>query len=828
MMQPPNLRLHCRVLALMLRLIRILIALLLGLVAGPVTAATSARDSAEHRRAVGLARDGQLEPAIALLEAVRRRSPGFAPAAHDSVVVLGWAGRHEQALRLFETLPSPVPTYVVGAAARSARDLRDYDRALALYRDAVGREHRTRGGDQTPYVAGEVLVLADANRGDVAVNRADADITKRRRTVDVMEAAAYAEERAGRPFDALARTNAVLQLDPERRDSLRRRVFLLSEIGAPEQALEQAQARIKLFSPAELRGLEGDAAAAMVRRGPLPAVSERERFDAIDKAIARLDSLIARWRRDGNEADANIRRARLDRLSALRDRVRMREVVDEYEVLGGDQLPDYIRKAAASAYLHLRQPERARDLYRSVLTETPEDFEATRGLVYALVETERFDEALSIIDDIDGREGPWLWLKGAAEPEPNPRKLETEALAASIRLYADRLGEAQERFEQMSAIAPSNSRLRAGLANTYLARGWPRRAQAEAHHGLAHEPEDRDLAIARGAAELRRRDWRAADATQAELGHRIPEDSGVEKLQRDWRVSRMAELRVVAGPSFASGGNVNGGDGFAIDSTLYAPPIAHAWRPFATGRVAQSRVTEGTILLRQLGAGLEWRQSEFDASVQASLAEFGSTRAGLRGAVGWSPSDTWSAAAFGEIFAADTPLRALKNGITANALGVASTWRRGESFSLRGALQALDFSDGNLRIDANLRGQHRLYTTPTLTIDGALTFGLVANSDPGGPYFAPRRAISTAPEIAVQHTLMRRYEMAWSHRIVVAPGVFWQQDFGAAFTPELRYEHRLRTSDTFEIGLVGRVSRPVYDGQPERVLAFAVELIWKF
>lgn len=811
----------------MLRLLRILFALLLGLGAGPA-AATSARDTADHRRAVGLARDGQLEPAIALLEAVRQRSPRYAPAAHDSVLVLGWAGRHEQALHLFDSLPAPVPTYVVGAAARSARDLRDYDRALALFRDAVGREHRARGGDQTPYVAGEVLVLADANRGDVAVNRADADITRRRRTVEVMEAAAYAEERAGRPFDALARTNAVLQLDPARRESLRRRVFLLSEIGASETALEHAQARAKLFSAAELRVLEGDAAAAMVRRGPLPAASERERFDAIDSAIARLDALIARWRADGAEADANIRRARLDRLTALRDRVRMREVIAEYDALGGDQLPGYIRKAAASAYLHLRQPERARDLYRSVLAESPEDFEATRGLIYALVETERFDEALSIIDDIDGRQGPWLWLKGAAEPEPNTRKLETEVLAASLRLYADRLGEAQERFERMSAIAPNNSRLRAGLAGTYLARGWPRRAHAEADHGLAIEPEDRDLALARGAADLRRRDWPAADAMQAELGRRFPEDSGVEKLQRDWRVSQMAELRVVAGPSFSSGGSVNSGDGFAIDSTLYAPPIAYTWRPFATGRVAQSRVAEGRVLLRQLGAGIEWRQSEFDASLQGSLAEFGSTRAGLRGAFGWSPSDTWSLASFGEIFAADTPLRALKNGITANALGVSSTWRRDETLSVRGAMQALDFSDGNLRVDATLRGQYRLHTTPTLSIDGALTFGIVANSDPGGPYFAPRRAISMAPEIAVQHTLMRRYDTVWSHRVVAAPGIFWQHDFGTSFTPELRYEHRLRTSDTLEIGLVGRFSRPVYDGQPERVFAFAVELIWKF
>lgn len=805
------------------------LAVVLFMLGTIATASAAGRDVVDHRRAVAMARDGQLEPAIALLDDVRRRAPRYAPAAHDAVIVLGWAGRHADALRLFDTLAAPVPTYVVGAAARSARDLRDYDRALALYRDAVGREHRARGGDQTPFVTGEVLVLADAERGDVAVNRADADLRWRRRTPDVLEAAAYAELRAGRPFDALARTNAVLQLEPERRESLRRRVFLLSTIGAPEQALSHALTRRKLFTAAELRELEGDAAAAMVRRGPLPAETEKERFAAIDQAIAQLDTLIARWRGEGVEADASVRRARLDRLIALRDRVRMRDVVSEYESLGGDDLPGHIRKAAASAYLHLRQPERARDLYRSVLREAPDDFEATRGLIYALVETERFDEAMAIIDDIDGREGPWLWLKGAAEPEPNQRKLETETLAASLRLYADRLGDAQDRFERMSAIAPNNSRLRAGLANTYLARGWPQRAQAEADHGLAHEPEDRDLALADAAATLRQRQWRMADAKQDALGKRFPEDSGVERLQRDWQLSQMAELRVAGGPSFSSssGGNA-GGDGFGIDTTLYAPPIAYAWRPFATGRIAQSKVTEGRVLLRQFGAGLAWRDAAFDASLQATIADFGDTRAGLRGTIGWVLNDAWSFGGFGEIFATDTPLRALKNGITANALGASTTWRRDESFSIRGAFQALDFSDGNLRVDANLRGQHRLFTAPALTIDGAMTFGLVANSDPGGPYFAPRRGVSATPEIVVQHTLMRRYDAAWTHRVVAAPGVFWQQDFGTSFTPELRYEHRYRPNDTLEIGVVGRFSRPVYDGRPERVFAFAIELIWKF
>jgi biofilm PGA synthesis protein PgaA len=796
-----------------------------------VAVAAVSRDSEDHRRAVALARDGKLEPAIALLEDVRRRAPGYAPAAHDAVVILGWAGRHADALRMFDSLPAPVPTYVVGSAARSARDLREWDRALTLYRAAAARE---RGGDATPFIAGEVAVLADANRFDAAIARAETDLSRRRRTLDVMEAAAYAEQRAERPFAALARTEAVLKLDPERRESLRRRVFLLSEIGAPERAREHAEARRALFSAAELRRLDGDVAAALVRRGPLPTATEGERYAVTDKAIAELDALIARWRGDGAAAADDIRRARMDRLIALRDRVRMQEVVAEYEALDGDTLPAYLRNAAAGAYLHLRRPERARDLYRSVLRESPEDTDATIGLIYALVETEEHREAMALADALDAREGIWLWLKGAVEPEPNRRKLDSESLAAAMRLYADNLAEAQARFETMTSAAPNNAKLRAGLAGTYLARGWPRRAAAEADHGLMHDPEDRDLALARGTAALRQRDWRNAEKIQAELGRRFPEFTSVERLQRDWRISRMAELRVTAGISFSdantrsTGTGSNGGDGYEIVSTLYSPPIAYSWRGFATGRLAQSRTPEGRISLRQAGAGIEWRDDAYEASVQASLAEYGATRAGLRIALGWQPGDVWSFAGYGEIFATDTPLRALRNGITANAIGGAATWRRDEGLSIRGALQLLDFSDGNLRHDASLRGQLRLHSAPDLTVDGALGFGLTGNSDPGGPYYAPRSALNVTPEIGVQHILRRRYETVWSHRLVVAPGATWESGFGTAFTPSLRYEHRVRPNDTLELAAIGRVSRPVYDGATENVLALALELIWKF
>ena len=72
-------------------------------------------------------------------------------------------------------------------------------------------------------------------------------------------------------------------------------------------------------------------------------------------------------------AEAGLRRRlRLDRLVALRDRVRMQEAAEEGEALSADgPLPAYAEEAYADALLYLRRPEAARDAYERVLAQIP-------------------------------------------------------------------------------------------------------------------------------------------------------------------------------------------------------------------------------------------------------------------------------------------------------------------------------------------------------------------------------------------------------------------------------------------------------------------------
>ncbi|KAG1077263.1 hypothetical protein G6F40_017133 [Rhizopus arrhizus] len=79
----------------------------------------------------------------------------------------------------------------------------------------------------------------------------------------------------------------------------------------------------------------------------------------------------------------------------------MADLTHEYEALvsEGVRVPRYALNDVASAYLYLRQPERARDLYQQVAVDDafnnddPEQRLANQtGRYYALAEGEQYDE----------------------------------------------------------------------------------------------------------------------------------------------------------------------------------------------------------------------------------------------------------------------------------------------------------------------------------------------------------------------------------------------------------------------------------------------------
>jgi len=800
--------------------------------------AVSARSwVAEKDAAVLLARKGNTAPALVVLERLRREHPADLGVAGDLIVVSTWAGRDAEAVRLFVApKQGPQPDYVMEAVALAYRHLGQPAAALAVYRDGLNRSPNS-----VAFAAGQIRSMADLGETAHANVLADADLKIHGERREVLLAAGYAASVQKNAVEALRYIDRAVTVDPSGREPRHDRLMAIDEMGAPRIARQLADENPSVLTDAELRQIDGDAAAALVRWGVFEPPSEELRFAASDRAIAALDGLIARWSREGDEARHAVLRARLDRMVALRDRVRMADVVAEYVDLGrqGADIPGYALVVAADAYLYLHQPETARDLYLRGLAVDPRNPETRLALFYAYVDLDDFDAAYRQVDNAASDQAVWLYLKGLADPIENPDRATADLAAAEARQFADELAEANSRLTAMAESAPNNTRYLSALASNYSARGWPRLAAEEYEISRVLKPRDVTTETGQARNNLDLRDYRAVEAQLADLQGRFPENLEVQRLARLWQVHNMAEFRLDVEPTLASPSNVQGGSGLAINSQLFSAPIDYNWRIFGGEYIAHRILPEGegAVSLRQSAAGAEYSGRDLVASLAGTInaygpkvgatldSDIGAGRVGARALATWSVNDYWQLGGEAELFARDTPLRALGNGITANAASTSVVYRESESRKLSLSAEAMNFSDGNLR--GSLAGQYtqRLMTEPHFSVDAI--FGMAGTRDTANsdrPYFNPRQDALGTVGVSLKQTIYRRYEFIYDHHLVVTPGVYWEQGFGEGGAASVLYEHRLRMNDVFEAGLGVSFSRQPYDGKYESTTAVLFNL----
>ncbi|HEU0117559.1 MAG TPA: tetratricopeptide repeat protein [Alphaproteobacteria bacterium] len=114
--------------------------------------------SSQQDIAVELARQGQYDEALQTLSSLHEKNPSDQGVTRDYATVLSWAGRDEEAVSAFETLPSLSlqPDYVLAAAGHSYRKIGKSDKALIVYRAGVKKYP-----DSALFMEGEVRSMAD-------------------------------------------------------------------------------------------------------------------------------------------------------------------------------------------------------------------------------------------------------------------------------------------------------------------------------------------------------------------------------------------------------------------------------------------------------------------------------------------------------------------------------------------------------------------------------------------------------------------------------------------------------------------------------------------
>ena len=790
-----------------------------------------------RRAGIEASRAGDHARGIALMRDALRMAPEDVGIRADLVTLLMWAGRDRDALAEFARLGEgpATPGYAFAAAAVAARRSGDPAQAVRLYRAAMAR-----GAEGADLALG--LALAEAARGNAAAARqvlaeararypnarelgpqADRDIA-RNLPAGPDPAVVALDER--RPFDALA---ILAARAPGGTADQRLRIIAIEQAGAPALALDEARRRPGVMNAAEMRRLESGANAFLVRWGgsvdpPLPPEDPAHRYANVDRALAALDAAIAAWATIP-EAAAARRNARIDRLLSLRDRRRMTELLAEAAALEAEgPLPVWVRGAIGDAHSTLRMPVEAEADFRAVLAAEPDSTQATLGLFYALVDQRRWEEARVLVDRLEDRVPRFRPIRGEASVTPNWDSVDATTAAALWRLYADALGPAAERAESLAVAAPANTGLRGLRADIWRARGWAAAALEEAEAALSLSPFSLGLRMSRAEALMDLRMWREAEAAIAPLVANYGDSVAVQRLARRWQLHNMWELEAEARTGLERG---NTEPEFGFGARIYSPPIGYDWRLFAGALVRAGDTPEGNETATRGVLGVEYRIPAVVVRGGA-IYETGTVRepgAFIEGTI--RLSDQWRLEAVGETLAVDTPLRALRNGITASGAGVALGWRAHESRDAAVQFRVLRFSDDNVRTIGAARWTERVVSAPDWRVDLTPYAYMTENSRPGGPYFAPERDLETGLTASVAWVAWRQWERDLVVAGAVTAGGYWQEDFGWSPVFAVRWENRHGLSDALALTYGAGWSRRDYDGKATDAFSGVVALRWR-
>lgn len=650
------------------------------------------------------------------------------------------------------------------------------------------------------------------------------------RRIDVLEA--FADIAAARRdyFDALTAYQAILAQAPTHRGALRGKIDTLARLGAPQLAVEFADRNVGILTSNERDAIAANRTAQQIRWGASAADTGRGsgRFAGIDRALADSEATEVRALDPSVELTATERQLALDRVSALHDRYRMCDAVALYEAMAArpTAVPAYTKAAAASAYLYLEQPEKARDLYREALAENPDDLQSQIGLFYALAESEEHDAALTQIEGTIAVTPKWIGAWSQATIHENPTYARVLSTRASAPLSSNRPGEAWRRLGELSELVPFHMDIRTDYASSMRARGWPRTAEQELRWILAADPDNSGALGERAGALLEMRDYHVAESVLASAQEVAAEDGRVARSARLWQVHNMREL-IVDGSFGKSNGGPAGTRDLAIESWLYSSPLAYKYRVFGHAYHAQAKFADETARRDRVGVGLEYRSPLVIATGELSQ-DIHESETAVAASLAYTPNDFWTFRASADSSANETPLQARLVDIDARRVSVEALWRAHESRSAGLALSYLDFSDGNRREVSQVHWTERVVAGPVYMLDITAALYASNNSLTGASYFNPTSDFSPTLEFANEWIQWRRYTRAFRHRLVLTVGNYWQEGFGTGKANSLRYEQEWAADDrlVFRYG-VGRSVHP-YDGvETERDYGF-FSLNWRF
>ena len=748
----------------------------------------------------------------------------------DWLQVANWAGDDDQVVHVWEILPSSarakLPERGRLAVASSYRNLQQWDKALALWEQIL-----QRNPNQLDARAGWIMSLADANQHALARQQADLFMQEQNNYLSHQVFLYVLRGHANEWEQLFALTRMREMPFAQNRTSNQILVDALAAVRMSTPALSHAQQLAP--DAARLRQLQLDQAAELVRIAHTDNRGEAERHAIAERAIARYADLLQQWQDQPHAHDAIVH-ARTDRLGALVARKQFREAISEYESLtqDGHVLPYYARRWAASAYLSNRQPEQAYLLLEELLAGTPAsqlEPEDAQELFFAALESERIAEGGTLVQDILVDTPYHRYYHGSLTPQPNDNWLSGQVLQGHYLQKSNRLELAQAHNQQLSDTGPGNQGLRINHAETLLARGLPRAAERQLKIAEVLQPTNLTLERQQAYVAQRLQEWQQFDLLVEDAHLRSPEEPATQQLRRAHQVENMSEFRLGGRKGVSSGNPETGSHDLNLYSALYGPRQHEYFRPFIGFDYGRGRFDEGRGSQRIYSLGVEYSRRDHWAELEVSNHNTrGGNKTGLRFSYWHDFNDHWRLGTDLERLSRDTPLRAIRNGVTSNQVGGYVRWYQNERREYTLGVFGSRFSDSNRRMSYSLSGKERLYSHPYLTLDLQPYLGVSSNSSQEGAYYSPRRDVHLAPSLFADHVLYRYYDRLWRQQFLLGAGYYWQSDEDDGMSMTAGYGQRYAANDAFETGAMLIWSKQPYDGDREHDLSLVFDLNYRF
>ena len=778
-----------------------------------------------RQAAVAQARAGNFAQSLPELQNLVKEAPKDIGIIADYIVALTWANKPQEALALANTIQlQTAPIYCVNALAKAARDVGDFTQALSLYEQLISRQ----AGNLDP-VFGKTLTLIDLKE----FQQAQAQLSILRKDYpnnpDVYRAMSYLGQATQQPIVVIDANTRLLAINPQDNEAARQLIIASNEAGASQQAAALAQKYPNAVDENTLERIANDSAAHHLAWGHYKPQNPAQRFDDIDIALAKLDALC---RCDWSKLDLSSNKNKnlmFDRLVGLRDRYRMNEVIAHHHQLTQAKLdlPDYVLNALGDAYLYKRQPEQALKLYEESLVKNPQNVQISFAKFYALIETEQFDAAYTLIDGLSNNQAVYRNRPKNPVVREGQHKLDADMKAAYARAYGDNLAPAQFSFQKLLAIGPLNKELQLALAEIWRWRGWPELAEQKFAELNKAQPNHLQAKVDLAHAHLDLRDWKVAENEIQPLVKEYPENSAVNELGRRWQLHTKRQLIMDANTTGSSGGTFGSRENI-INAQLYSRPFNENYRAFIATNYDKSSFQEGAGTATFAGGGLEY--TDRDWRITTTLGGAGADASGVNVGVTaeYRLDDYWSFGTGLELNTNQMPLRGLKEGTNADLLYTNARYRWSDLDSVDVGANYVLMEDGNHRQAFNVAFSNRLITQPHYKLNLNTRLDASKNNQEGVLYFNPERDLELTVVADNVWTQWRRYDSSFSHRLQLGVGQYWQKNFSTNITWMMSYEQQVKWDDSLEFAYGVRRNLHPYDGVDEYFNQYFCRLNWLF